>query len=425
MPIRTRDFTRRGLLRSAAAGLALAPFLPVFGREAEDTPIRRVLFFNSGHGLAYYDWKPSGTEWDWELTPVLEPLAAFKDRTTVIGGLSHPAAELPKHADGIKSILTGSTPIGPEGNRKPASISIDQYLAQQIGGDVPHSSLASGVHTSDAGLMALGAEQQLSAERSPSAQFERVFGDLDLDDEELQRLKAERGSVIDHVREDLAVVQGIVGAEDRIKIERHLDGIRTLELELEHLGELPGACTVPDDPGVPGGDSYPAVARAHMDVLAAALTCGVTRVGLLTFDSSNANSGSFIGTSKGLHEIAHEGSSANKPGASTFRDLSIWHAQQVAYMLERLDEVPEGDGTVLDHTLVVWFTFLRSGHFWDDMPITLFGGGASGLQTGRFLEYAAHRTTNDLWLSVAQRMGAPMDTFGDPGFCNGPLPGLV
>lgn len=427
MLIRSRDFTRRGILRAAAAGTALAPFLPILhgDAEAEEAGIRRILFFNSGHGLAFYDWKPSGTEDDWEITPVLAPLAAFQDRLTVIGGLSHPAAELPIHADGIKSILTGTTPVGPENGRKPASISIDQRLAQEIGSDSIFASLASGVRTGMAGLMASGPEQQLSAESSPSEQFDRVFGDLDLDEIEIQKLKAERGSVIDYVLEDLDAVEQIVGTEDRIKIERHVDAVRTIEDNLASLGQLPGTCTVPTDPEVASGAAYPLVTTAQIDVLVSALVCDMTRVGLLAFESSNAITASFIGESSGLHQICHGGSSANSSGAGTFRKLSIWYAEQLAYLLGRLDEVPEGTGTALDHTLVVWFTHLRSGHFWDDMPITLAGGGAGGLQTGRFLQYPGSRTTNDLWTSVAQLLGVDLQSFGDPAFNTGPLPGLV
>ena len=282
MLIKSKGLTRRSLL-ALGGGAAIAPFVPMLSstsRAAAGSPCR-LLIFQMGHGIAYYNMKPEGSENNWDLTPVLEPLADFKDRLVYLGGIDNPAGDNPvhiKHVDCFKTILTGTDQT--EGD-KTASISIDQLVANEIGDQTAYPSLLSGVYTNARGVSATGYEQELSAETSPAEQFDRLFSDLDLDQGALDKLKADRGSVLDSVRQNLEAIENRVSTEDKIKIERHLDAVRTMEEDLTSLGQVPGGCTIPEDPGVGGSGGYQAVARAHMDVFAAAFACDLTRVSVL------------------------------------------------------------------------------------------------------------------------------------------------
>ena len=309
--------------------------------------------------------------------------------------------------------------------------SVDQAIAQSIGAATAHQSLEFGVLTGDnatvfSRMSYAGASQPVAPEPSPSEMFDRLFGDLDVDPGAIEALKAQRGSVIDLVKGDLESLSSAYGTEDRVKLEAHLDAMREIEKRNDLVAPV---CEVPADPqSGPGGNSqFPAVSRLQIDQLVMALACDLTRVASLQW--SKAVSGvrfEWLGIEQGHHDLSHLGNS-DPTMTSTITAINTWYAEEVAYLLSRLDAVPEGDGTLLDNTLVVWGNELSRGntHGHDPVPFVLAGGAGGAFETGRWLQVDGH-PHNRLLVSLCHAMGVDdIDTFGttDPG--SGGLPGLV
>ncbi|MEM6996593.1 MAG: DUF1552 domain-containing protein [Myxococcota bacterium] len=422
--------TRRTFLRSLSLGAAAAPFIPLLRSHAADGACpKRLLIFHTPHGLARANWKPSGTESDWALSPILEPLAAYKDRTVVVTGLNNEAAKGGTAADHKRAKDTYLTASPLTADEESGGMSIDQVIADAVAGPPNvHDSLQCGVRTDSKGLNTRGPGQGISPVMDPGLQYDRVFGDIDGDDAELSRLRTNRQNVIDVVRADLDRVKGEVAAEDLEKIESHLGGLTKLEDGLASLGSLPPGCTVPSPPsgfGPSNDDDYPLIARAHLDVVAASLACDRTRVATVKFAGGQRVFSWIDGINNVQHDNCHQGNNPNRPLYDDLTATGIYFAEELAYLLGQLDAIPEGDGSVLDQSLVVWTTEMSNGgHDWDDMPITIVGGAGGALQTDRLLDYSG-RALNDLWISLAQLMDVDLDTFGDPSLVQGALPGLA
>ena len=426
--------SRRAFLRGLGISAAAWPFIPPLTSFADDpsTPTRLLVFYHP-HGVAA-GWGPSGIGNDFVLSDILSPLAPFQDKLVVVGGLTHVAGQSgpgDSHRRGTQNLLTGTPSTA---NELAGGITVDQLIAQHIGQDVPYPSLESAaipyVYPGMELLHATGADQPVPPERDPYQQFQRVFGAYTEDAAALEALVAERGTVLDFVGERLEALEGKVATEDQAKIDAHLQAVRDLEDNLASLGQLPPGCVLPEaTPGLdPSAQPHlPSVLRLHTDIIVAALACDVTRVATIQL---GVNGGEFFEhwlpqITNAYHPIAHD-SITGVPGANAqYADMNRWIGEQVAYVLARLDAIPEGDGTLLDHTLVLWCTSMANGgHGMADMPFVLAGGAGGALETGRYLRFdgLAH---NALLVSVCRLMGVQIDTFGDPAFGSGGLPGIA
>ncbi|MBV1860916.1 MAG: DUF1552 domain-containing protein, partial [Nannocystaceae bacterium] len=375
-----RSRTRRSFLQTLGFGAAAAPFIPLLDSHAAGGVPRRVLFFHTPHGLARDAWKPSGMGEGWSLSPILQPLAAFKDRMVAVTGMNAEAAKSGQTPDHKRAQWTYLTGQGLNANEQTAGPSLDQVLADVVTeSNNLYPSLESGVLSDFPGLNSRGPGEELSPVMDPSIQFERLFGALGEGDEALLELKARRRSILDSVRMDLDAIRNQVAPEDAAKIENHLDGVDRLEEKLDSLGQLPASCVVPGAPPnlQPDNESqYPEIGRAHLDVLASAFACDLTRVATIKFAGGQLIFDWIDGIDNVQHDNCHNGDRPSRPLYDDLTATSIWYAQELAYLAERLDAMPEGDGTVLDNTLIVWTTEMADGgHDWDDMPITMLGGG--------------------------------------------------
>lgn len=430
MPGLSRRRFLQGIGLSAAAW-PLVPPLTTFAAPG-DQPTRLLVFYHP-HGVAS-GWAPTGGEHDFVLSPQLSPLTPFQDRLVVVGGLRHMAGLVgptDSHRRGTQNLLTGRPSTH---NELAGGPSVDQVVAQHIGQDTPYASLESAtipyVYPGMELLNAAGADQPIPGERSPYQQFQRVFGAYTEDEAALAKLRNERGSVLDFVGGRLDALKGKVAAEDRPKLEAHLDAVRDIESDLEALGQLPPGCVLPEAP--PGLNpsaqaDVPGLLRLHSDIVISALACDITRVATLQL---GVNGGEFYehwlpGIDDAYHPIAHDAISGI-PGKMEQHGLMIhWVAQQLAYVLGRLDAIPEGDGTMLDNTLVLWCTSMANGgHGMNDMPFVLAGGAGGALETGRYLRFDGVNH-NALLVSLCRLMGLQVDSFGDPSFGSGGLSGIA
>ncbi len=442
-PINPASSRRRFLQGLGAAGVLL-PFLPPLSRETEaapgDGPRRLVLLFTA-NGTLHENWKPSGTETDFTLGPILSPLEAYKDRMLVLDGIS--TSRLGPgdgHQKGMGILWTGSQLLSggefPGGDGGSAGwgggISIDQHIANTVGTETAYKSLEFGVQTGGANIWSrmcyAGSNQPIAPEDSPSAMFERLFADFDLDATELAKLTARRQSVIDVVKGDLDRLMVDHGsADDRLKVEAHLGSIRAIEQRIN--SEIP-TC---DPPLPPGGldeganDNFPEVARRQMDLLAMSFGCDLTRVASLQLSRSVSQTRfPWIGVPDAHHDLSHLGN-GDPAMIDKITAINNWYAEQVKYLLDALAAIPEGDGSVLDNTLVVWGNELSRGnsHGNEPVPFVLLGGASGALEMGRYLQYdgTAH---NRLLVSLCHAMGmAGQQSFGNIDGGTGGLPGLT
>lgn len=445
-----RRLGRRLFLRGAGASLAL-PYLASVGCDrltaerapaaaatraaASETPKRFVVFYTP-NGFGMDEWRPAGDDASLDVTGsyVLSPLARHADDLVCIDGLDLVAAENQNHPKSSLSLLTGSAV---EGERTMTGISVDQAIADAIGGGTAVRSLELGVQTRGYHtICASGYNRPLPMEDDPYAVFDRLFGDFTDEPGAADARRMRRRAVLDGVAEEIGVLMGRVGREDRQRLEAHFESIRDLETRLDAAGGGGASCGVPDlggrlDPSA--NDNFPAVGRLQMDLLAMAFACDLTRVATLQWSVAGSRTVfRWLGVDTDHHEAAH----SQAPG---FHDAQRWYAEQLAYLIDRLKELPEGDGTVFDHTCIVWVNEVggAASHDTGNVPFTLAGSAGGAFRTGRYLRLASDHSWgcrasnpsciphNDLWVSLLRAYGVETDTFGAPENCNGPLSQLA
>jgi hypothetical protein len=436
---------RRAFLRRAGQAALALPLLQLPGRAhaAGNFPKRFIVFFQP-NGTKKELWSPGaeGPETGWGMMPLLQPLAPFQDKLVLFDGVDNKAAlEGPggPHQRGMASLLTGQVItegdfVGGDGRRAGwgGGISIDQHIAQTLAAGTALTSLELGVRVQEsvprARIVYRGREQPVPPENDPVVAFNRLFGNMGGDPEQMRQLLRRRGSVLDTVFEDFAALDRKVATADREKLQRHASALRDLERRLGSLVDQE-QCVVGEAPGArdPLSEAeYGGLFRTQIDLMVQAMACDLTRVATLQASTAiNALRFTFMGMNDHQgHALSHAGDS-NAALQSQWERMLTWYSEQLAYLLRALDAVPEGDGTMLDNTLVLCGSELGRGntHDLDDLPFML-AGGAGGLRGGRHLRYdqASH---NDLLLTILHLMGIEQPTFGDPRVCTGPLAGVI
>jgi hypothetical protein len=439
--------SRRTLLRGTGITLAL-PWLEAMGpanawasdtKDGQAAPNRlAVLYVPNGKNMA--DWTPEAEGSDYELKSILQPLAGFKDRMLVLTGLTADGAR--PHGDGggdharaLAAFLTGAHPKKTDGTDIRNGISVDQLAASRIGHLTRLPSLEIGCEAGsmagncDSGYSCVysstmswkSATQPLPKEVNPKLVFERLFSTVP-DGTRVKR-DARRRSILDFVREDSKGLSSKLGANDVRKLDEYFTAVRDIEVRIERAASLPPIET-PDYPmptGVPA--TYEEHIRLMADLMVLAFQTDVTRV--CTFVLANEGSNKpypFIGVSDGHHNLSHHGNDEEKK--AKIAKINQFHTTQLAYLLEKLASVQEGDGTLLDHCMVAYGSGNSDGnrHNHDDLPVLLAGGACGALKTGRHIRYAGETPISNLWVSLLNRMDISVDQLGDS---NGELANLV
>ncbi|MEM1348006.1 MAG: DUF1552 domain-containing protein [Myxococcota bacterium] len=454
---KTGQMNRRGFLKALGIGSAGAACLPLLHSEGlaanGQFPTRFVVFF-SANGTIPERWRPVGTETNWSFgqhnfgTPnepdieddILRPLEPHKSKISVLDGLDMISARNGPgdgHQTGMGHMLTGTELLS--GDTKggcgscPAAgystgPSVDQYIAQQIHDGEVFESLTFGVQAGGPNnwtrMSYAGRDRPVEPRQDPFDAFDRIFESVGIDERNLERIRSRRASVLDVVRQDLRDIQSKVSAEDRQRIERHAAAVRELEMNLM-IGDAQGiACEAPAQGqrfDHREHENFPATGRSMMDLIATSLACGLTRVASIQWSRSVSNiTHPWANVTNRHHDLSHEGD-GNMDAKQKLVRINRWYAEQFAYLIDKLDSMPEGDGTVLDHTVVIWTNELGKGnsHTRNNVPIVMAGGGGF-FQMGRHFTWDQH-PHNDLLVSLCNAMGVSTNTFGNPAYCNGPL----
>lgn len=441
-----RKLSRRTVLRGTGCTLAL-PWLEAMGpqdswadaKDASGAAPNRMAFLYVPNGKNMVDWTPDKEGRDFDIKRILKPLEQHRDKLMLLSGLTADGAR--SHGDGggdharaLAAFLTGAHPKKTDGTDIRNGISVDQVAAMRVGQRTRLPSLEIGT---EAGAMAgncdsgyscvysstmawKSATQPLPKEVNPKLVFERMFASVSNADREKRDRR--RRSILDFVREDSRDLAGKLGANDVRKLNEYFAAVRDIEQRIERAADLPPIKT-PDYPapaGIP--KSFEEHIRLMCDLLVLAWQTDVTRV--CTFVLANEGSNKpypFIDVKEGHHDLSHHGNNADKK--EKVAKINVFHTTQLAYLLDRLDSVTEGDGTLLDHSMIAYGSANSDGnrHNHDDLPVLVAGRGCGTLESGRHIRFPKETPISNLWVSMLNRMDVDVEQLGDS---TGTLSGL-
>ncbi len=407
--------------------------------SATKAPVRMACLFvpNGVIGDQWFPARPEGGQW--QLSQSLQPLQGVKSKLNVIAdleldnGRSGPDGA-GDHARGGSTFLTAARPVKTSSHIK-LGVSVDQVAATQLADQTRLPSIELGlVGSRNAGACDSGyscayssniswrAESQpMPKEIIPRLAFERMFGSGDAADQRRERLR--RRSILDAVSHDANRLMGLVGGSDRQKLDEYFTGIREIERRIERT-EAQDTAAMPDM-DVPYGriEAFAEHSRLMLDLMVVGFQTDTTRVATLMFDMAGGNR---VYKEVGV-DGAHHGMSHHRGKVETVEKLAKvdrYLIEQLAYFLGRLDATTEGEGTLLDNSMVLYGSGIGDGnrHTHDHLPIILAGGGGGAIQTGRYLTSEKQRPMANLFMSMLDVMGTPAESIGDS---TGRLEGLV
>ncbi|MDD9964695.1 MAG: DUF1552 domain-containing protein [Myxococcales bacterium] len=371
-----------------------------------------------------------------ELGPILEPLQPFQRKVLVLNGLNMRSRDHgpggDEHHRAVPHMLTGTEMLN---DSSAGGRSIDQHIAQAIGGDSRHASLHFAVRIvyGDTNSRPLWSApgRVVPAMQNPWDAYNRIFGDVmpEMPTGEPPSVGLKK-SALDYSLAQLKDLRARLPGSDVALLDSYHDSLRDIERRLgEAAMPATSGCALPE-PGrrldAASESNYPEVGRLQMDLIVSALQCGLTRVATLQWGNSNDQcSYSFLGVNTLGHDLAHNNNNVDPTGS---KKLTVfrWYSEQFAYLLQRLDGIPEGEGTMLDHTVVLWASEFgeSNGHSSSDLMWVLMGNADGYFNSGRVVDCRG-RSTNDLHTSLCQAFGLPDEHFGNRAYCDGPLPNVT
>ena len=429
MFITKRALPRRTFLRGMGTTLALplldamVPALTATAQTAAQ-PTPRAGFIYVPHGVILNQWTPASTTAGFELPTILQPLAPYRDSLTIVSNLARPEDLLQDHAC-TGSWLTGVPPKRTEGSDFLAARSVDQLIAAKIGGDTMFPSLE--VATEDFGAL-LGAcmsgyscaymntlswetpTKPLPMEINPRVVFERMFGWESTKDQRMARMRADR-SVLDVVTEDLSDLTRTIGRRDHTRLDEYLANVRETERRIQQAEKrATREVTVPSAPiGVP--ESFDDHASLMFDLLALAFQTDQTRV--FTFmlcREFSVRTYPNIDVTEPHHTVSHTQGRAALIAAHT--RVNTYHLQLFARFLQRLQSTPDGDGSLLDHSTIMYGSGMGDGNVHAPSPLPMAVVGGRRTAGGRHIVLPEKTPLPNLLVGVAARVGVELSSFG-------------
>ncbi len=441
-------WSRRDLGKLAGTGF-LAAALRSFQAQAQTQTIpKRIVLFFTPHGTVWDRWRPAGTPTptNFALPYILQPLQAFKSKLTLVDGVGLPGdGPGAPHTRGPAVLFTGS-PLANDGTFTRSDCSggcsfgwntyrsVDQEIANRLGTATPYKSLEFGVssgggfpgsHISYAGPGAPNPPRQ-----DPFVAFQQLFSNQIGTVAAKQRKLARRLNVLDAINGDLQSVQGRVSTADKLRLDAHVSSLSQIQHALQ---TAQASCTLPPTPDHKLTNDplwRPWAMDRQIELLASSLACGLTRVGSLMFRPGENDGGAqgiydWLGQTSEHHLATHD---SGVPAQNQLADIYRWYAGRFAYLLQKLDSFTEDEGTLLDHTLVIWGSELGDGRTHDitNVPFVVAGGGLHGVTGGRYLRYPAGTLNQRLLVSACHYMGfTDVNTYGTVDKGSGKLSGLL
>ncbi|NBR05209.1 MAG: DUF1552 domain-containing protein [Planctomycetes bacterium] len=432
-----KSFDRRAFIKNAGISAAALPFLgnlDALAFSGKNIQKQRMVIFFSPNGVIPDSFWPNEDGENFLLKEILSPLEPFKKQTIVMNGVCDKVrGDGDNHMRGIGCLLTGIELLPGNvqgGSHTPAGwangLSIDQeikkHLQKSEATRTRFGSLELGVLVPDRAdtwtrMSYSGANKPITPIDDPYQLFSKLYGQA--------KDKEVLGSVLDPVIADLKKITALVGKDDRKILEEHTGFVREMEKELRGLKVSQGHAMPKLDPGIrEENDNLPKISRMQLDLLHNSLVADFNRIA--TFQFTNSVGGArmkWLGIEEGHHQLSHE-PDTNKVAVEKLVKINKWFCEEIAYFAKKLKDTPEpnGQGSMLDNTLLVWTNELGKGnsHTLDNIPFVMVGGNL-GWKAGRSLKFPriAH---NRLLMAMAHGFGHNISSFGNPEYCkDGPL----
>ena len=435
-----KALSRREALRGMGAMVAL-PFLdsmvpamtPLAGTAAAPT-IPRLGFVYAPNGMFLPNFHPAGPGGsDYVMTPILSPLEAYREQMVVVTGLSNRGIVSPNEGGGVHTRahggwLSGVLPKRTEGADIRAGKTVDQYAADVLGAD---TSLRSLELTTESNFSVGNCENGYSCtyqnstswrtpttplphERDPRVVFRRLFGDGGSVEARMAQMRTDR-SILDSVMESINQLERRLGQSDRASVDEYLNAVREIERRIQRAEENSATTPLPtaDQPaGVP--DEYDEHVEILFEMLALAYQADVTRVSC--FQMARELSGRTypeIGVPEAHHSVSHH--QLNPHNIEQYTKINTHHVSLFSKLIERMHNTPDGDGTLLDHTIMLYGTGMGDGdhHTPYNLPVILVGGGCGTLAGGRHMKYEMDTPFMNLGLTLLDKVGVHLDRIAD------------
>jgi len=438
MIITKMSLPRRTFLRGVGATLALplldamVPAASALARTAAK-PTPRVGFIYIPNGANMSQWTPKGEEGPLELSRILQPLHGVRDQVVIPTGLDHRQAEAwgdgnGEHSRASSVWLNGVHPKRTEGADVRAGTTADQLAAAELGQDTPLPSLELALENSfvvgncDNGYSCVYSNTfswrdpatPLPMEHNPRVIFERLFGEGGTQKQRVARLRDNR-SILDAVREDMIRLEGTLGAGDRSRVSQYLEAVREIERRIQR-SESQTDTTLPDTLARPVGipESFDEHARLMFDLQLLAFQADVTRVfTFLIGREQTSQSFPEIGVPDPHHAMSHH--QLDPERLEKYAKINTYEVSLFADFLNKLKSTPDGDGTLLDQSLILYGGGISDGdqHSHLSLPLILAGGGAGTVKGGRHLKYKSETPMANLLVSMLDKVGVHAEKLGD------------
>jgi Protein of unknown function (DUF1552) len=438
MIVTGRHLPRRTFLKGLGTAVAL-PMLdamtPAFaGAAVRNNAPTRLSFVYVPNGVTLNQWTPAGAGRGFEFSRILKPLEPLRDHMMILSGLAQQNGNAlgdgpGDHARAAASYLTGVHPKKTAGSDIQNGVSVDQIAAAHIGADTRFPSIELGCDESrtvgncDSGYSCAytnsvswrSPTSPMPPETNPRLAFERLFGSLDagLDPETRARRRRQRRSILDLVAERTTSLVSTLGPSDRRKIDEYLTSVREIERRIQ-LAEQDSREVTPDfemPSGVPV--TFAEYATLMYDIQAVAFQADLTRVATLMIGREGSlRTYPEIGVPDPHHPLTHHQN--NPEWIEKITKVNTFHVELFAKFVDRLRAMPEGDGTVLDHSIVVYGSGLADGneHTHEDLPVLVVGGGG-GIHGNRHVVYESNTPMTNLYLTLLDRVGVRQESIGD------------
>lgn len=444
--ITKKHISRRTVLRGIGTAVslplldAMVPAHTALAATAAAPQIRLGLCFIP-HGAVMANWTPIGDGADFKLSRTLSSLEPFKDQVVVVSNLAHkmaaPAGEGDNGGDHTRSpavYLNGVHPKRTDGADIRAGTTIDQMAALRIGQDTPLPSLElatedySGlVGSCDVGFSCTYMNTiswrtpttPLPMEINPRVVFDHLFGDGSNAAERLERIEEER-SILDAATSQIRKLEGGLGPNDRNRVAEYLDSIREIERRIQ-LAEKQNSVSGINVPATPAGipDDHEKHSKLMFDLMALAFQADITRISTFMMAREvSYRTFPFLGFTESFHPASHHQN--NPERLENLTKINAYHVSLVSYFLNRLKSTPDGDGNLLDHSLVLFGSGMSNSNVHNHSPLPVFvaGGAAGKMKGGRHLKYPENTPMSNLLLSILHKAGVEEETVGDS---TGPL----
>jgi hypothetical protein len=417
-----KHISRRTALKGVGATIALplldamSPSATAWAQTPAGSAPKRLAFIGFPHGAIMDRWSPAQTGANYEMSPILQPLEPFRQHLTIVSGLRNKPGESPEPHGYIEMTWLSCVKPAEHGLAGPdAGVSADQMAARHIGQETRLPSLELTTALGGARLAWRTPTQSLPQEGNPRAVFQKMFGQGDTD-KEREAILRETGSILDRVKGQAARLQASLGVQDRVVVSDYLDAVREIVRRVQMASQQDmSRLEIPDAPvGTP--NDLTEHFTLMFDLMALAFQADITRVITFSMDrEASMRTYTNLGIAEGFHPLSHHGNAADKQ--TKLVQIQRYHTEVFAKFVERLSKAQEADGTVLDHSTILYGSNMSNSdkHNNDPLPAAILGNAHGRIKGGQHLKYPQDSRFADLLVTLFDRNNIPVEKIGDSG----------